>query len=320
MTSRGTKERFPNHLRRSLVCLAAMLALGGCSPERTDRVRPLAKINDRQVAMAEFAAAFDKTLKQQTALSMTERQELERAFLTQLIDNELTLAEARRRGITLPPAELAAAIDEHRRDYPPGGFEAMLKERGLTLTEWQAELVQSLLLGRLIDQVVGERHRVGDQDIDAYYGGHRDEFERPAQVRARQIVVAEQGEGERILALLRSGEEFAGLAQRHSLSPDAAQGGDLGFFGRDEMPPEFEVVFTLPVGKVSPLIKSDYGYHLFLVEAKRPAARLSRDEAAGEIRRQLEAERREALYQEWLQELRGKAVIEIDWRQLDRRT
>jgi parvulin-like peptidyl-prolyl isomerase len=107
------------------------------------------------------------------------------------------------------------------------------------------------------------------------------------------------------------------MAKRVSLSPDAAQGGDLGFFGRDEMPSEFDPVFALPVGKLSPLIKSDYGYHLLLVEAKRPAARLTREEAGPEIRRRLEAERREAVYQEWLQELRGKAKVTVDWSQLE---
>ena len=83
------------------------------------------------------------------------------------------------------------------------------------------------------------------------------------------------------------------------------------------MPPEFDAVFSLPAGKVSPPIKSDYGYHLFLVEEKRPAARLSRQEAERGIRATLEAERRETLYREWLQELRGKAKVEVDWRQLE---
>jgi peptidyl-prolyl cis-trans isomerase C len=68
---------------------------------------------------------------------------------------------------------------------------------------------------------------------------------------------------------------------------------------------------------VSSLVKSDYGYHLFLVEGKRPAARLSRQEAEREIRSTLEAERREAVYQEWLEELRGKATVAVDWRQLE---
>jgi peptidyl-prolyl cis-trans isomerase C len=83
------------------------------------------------------------------------------------------------------------------------------------------------------------------------------------------------------------------------------------------MPPAFEVVFTLPVGKPSALVQSEYGYHLFLVEEKRPAQRLGRQEAEKQIRTRLEAERREALYQEWLQGLRGQVPISIDWSQLN---
>jgi peptidyl-prolyl cis-trans isomerase C len=234
-----------------------------------------------------------------------------------LVDRELTLAEVRRRGLTVAPAELAAALDEQRRDYPAGDFDTMLRERGLSSDEWRAELMESLLLGMLVEQVVGERGGVGEVEIDAYYAAHRADFDRPAKVRARHLVVADQTTGERTLAELRKGAAFAEVAKRVSLSPEAAQGGDLGFFSRDEMPPEFDPVFDLPEGKLSPLVKSDYGYHLFLVEAKRPAARLGREEAGREIRRLLETERREAVYQEWLQELRGKAAVSVDWGQLE---
>jgi peptidyl-prolyl cis-trans isomerase C len=315
--TRNLKEFQLNSLRMAVLGLCAVVLIGGCSSQRGDEVRPLVRINDRQIVKTDFDVVFGKRLKTEQLLSADERQELERDFLTQLVDHELTLAESRRRGLVIPPEQLVAAVDELRRDYPPGEFEAMLQERGLTLAEWQTELTQNLMLDKLIDQVVGERGQVSEQAIDAYYAEHRAEFYRPAQVRARQIVVAEEAEGVQILASLRRGEAFAEVAQRHSLSPEAAQGGDLGFFGRDEMPPEFEAVFALPVGKVSPLIKSDYGYHLFLVEAKRPAAQLSRTEAAAEIRARLEAELREAIYQEWLQDLRSKAVIEVDWRQLE---
>jgi len=71
------------------------------------------------------------------------------------------------------------------------------------------------------------------------------------------------------------------------------------------------------VAKLSSLVKSDYGYHLFLVEAQRPATRLSRSEAEETIRQLLDAERRETVYQEWLQELRGQATIEVDWAQFE---
>lgn len=302
---------------RTLASLLATLLLGGCGTEPVAEPRPLLKINDRQVSKAEFSAAFAKTRQPAATLTASERQDLERAFLTELVDRELTLAEARRRGLTVAPAELASALDEHRRGYPAGDFEAMLRERGLTDAEWQREMTESLLLDKLAEQVVGEQGRVGEREIDAYYAAHHAEFDRPAQVRARQIVVADQASGEQVLAELRKGAGFAEVAKRVSLSPDAAQGGDLGFFGRDEMPPEFDAVFALPVGKLSPLVKSDYGYHLFLVEAKRPAARLGRDEAGREIRRRLETERRETVYRVWLQELRGKAAVTVDWSQLE---
>ncbi len=305
-----------NTTLRSLLTLLLTLLLAGCGGEQAVASKPLLKVADRQVSKDEFLAAFAKTLKTGQELSGSERQDLQRAFLTQLIDRELTLAEARRRGISVAPAEVTAAIDEYRRDFPQGGLEAFLGERGLSLAEWQAELATSLTQQKLIDQVVGDRHRVAETDIESYYQQHREEFDRPAQVRARQIVVAEQAAGERLLAQLRKGADFAALAREHSTSPDAAQGGDLGFFGREEMPPFFEAVFTLPPGKPSALIKSEYGYHIFLVEEQRPAQRLSRREAERQIRSQLEAERRERLYQEWLQVLRGQTSIVVDWGQL----
>ncbi len=313
---RNIEEPKLNLIQLALFGLFALL-LGGCGAEPAAEARPLLKVNDRLIDKAEFDAVFAKTLKPGQEISPAERQELERAFLNQLIDRELTRAEVRRRGIVIAPAELAAAVEEHRRDYPDDGFAAMLHERGLTPDEWQSELEQSLLLGKLVDQVVGARNQIDEQTIDAYYLAHRADFERPAQVRARQIVVADRAEGERILARLRQGSAFAELAKGHSLSPEAEQGGDLGFFGQEEMPPEFATVFKLPVGALSPLVKSDYGFHLFLVEEKRPAARLSRQEAAREIRTVLERDRREVLYQEWLQELRGRAVVEVDWLQLE---
>ena len=302
---------------RYLLSLFLTLLLAGCGSEQVAESKPLLKVADRQISKGEFLAAFARTLQPGQEVSATERQDLQRAFLTQLIDRELTMAEARRRGITVSAGELAAEIEGYRRDFPQGGLETFLGERGLTLAEWQAELATSLTQQKLIDQVVGDRNRVDAAAIDAYYQEHREEFDLPAQVRARQIVVDEQATGERLLAQLRKGADFSALAREHSQSPDAAVGGDLGFFSREEMPPAFEVVFTLPVGKPSALVKSEYGYHLFLVQEKRPAQRLSRQEAESQIRARLEAERREGLYQEWLQGLRGQMKISVDWSQLD---
>ena len=171
---------------------------------------------------------------------------------------------------------------------------------------------------KLLDQAVYSRVSVSDDEVNAYFKANRGQFDRPAQVRARQIVVAEEAKGQEALALLRQGQPFADVAMEYSLSPDSQQGGDLGFFARGEMPLEFdEIVFDLPVKRLSDLVKSEYGYHIFLVEEKRKAKRLSKKEATEEIRSILESRKKEEVYLGWLQDMRARAVIAVDWAQLE---
>lgn len=308
----------PRMRKLSLLILCCFVLLCGCRSEAPAEARPLIKINDRAIERQAFFAGFEKTLQKDQPLSGDERQELLRAFLVQLIDRELVHAEAKRLNISVSESDIDEALASHRQDYPGTSFEAMLQERGMTLSSWREELQESLIMEALLEQTVYERIEISDMEVAAYYEENRELFDRPAQVRARQIAVASEEEGRRLLALLRQGESFAKLAEEYSLSPDGQQGGDLGFFGRGEMPREFDaVVFDLPVKRLSDLVKSEYGYHIFLVEEKRKAARLSKQEAESEIRATLEVLKREKLYQEWLQNLRASATISVDWSQLE---
>lgn len=291
----------------------------GCNSEPVvEKVTPLIQINDQEISKTEFLTAFEKSLQKDQPLSGIEREELQRSFLVQLIDRELIHGEARRLNISITEAELETALQSYRQDYPGPSFEAMLQERGLTLKFWREELKESLIMEKLLDQAVYSRVAITDMEVAAYFKDNHDQFDRPTQVRARQIVVAEEAEGQKVLDLLRQGQPFAEVAAEYSLSPDAQQGGDLGFFGRGEMPPEFdEIVFDLPVSRLSKLVKSEYGYHIFMVEEKRKAARLSKQEATEEIVSILEALKKEEVYLGWLQEMRARAVIAVDWSQFE---
>lgn len=309
-------NRFP------ILYLLGLCLIGPANGCRSETVAedppPLIRINEQAISKAAFLAEFERSLQKDQPLSDIEREELQRSFLVQLIDRELIHAEARRRNVAPSQADVEAALLSYREDYPGTSFEAMLQERGLTLEAWREELKDSLIMEKLLDQAVYASVDVSDDEVTAYYDANRDQFDRPAQVRARQIVVADEARGQEVLALLRQGRPFSEVAAEFSLSPDAQQGGDLGFFGHGEMPPEFDaVVFDLPVNRLSDLVKSEYGYHIFLVEEKRPAARLRKQDAAEEIRLLLEGGKKEEHYLGWLQELRARAVIAVDWAQLE---
>jgi len=91
------------------------------------------------------------------------------------------------------------------------------------------------------------------------------------EVRARHILVPTEDEAKAVLAEIKKGTDFAELARQKSKDPGAAaEGGDLGYFGKDQMVPEFaEVAFKLDKGQVSDPVKTQFGWHVIKVEDKR---------------------------------------------------
>ncbi len=90
------------------------------------------------------------------------------------------------------------------------------------------------------------------------------------EVHARHILVESEDEAKAIKAELDKGGDFAELAKKKSKDPGASDGGDLGFFTKEQMVPEFSAVaFTLAPGKISDPVKSQFGWHIIKVEEKR---------------------------------------------------
>ena len=90
------------------------------------------------------------------------------------------------------------------------------------------------------------------------------------EVRARHILVENEEEAKAIAEQLKGGADFATLAKEKSKDPGAAEGGDLGYFGKDQMVPEFaEVAFKMYPGQVSNPVKTQFGWHIIKVEDKR---------------------------------------------------
>lgn len=150
--------------------------------------------------------------------------------------------------------------------------------------------------------------RVTDEAIRARYD--RDVANRPAEeeVRARHILVPTESEAREVLAEIRGGADFTAVAQRRSSGPGAREGGDLGFFRRGDMVPEFaEAAFALQAGQISENpVRSPFGWHVIKVEERRQAAAPSLEEAAPAIRQRL----LEAEVQAAVERARSEAQVE----------
>ncbi len=127
------------------------------------------------------------------------------------------------------------------------------------------------------------------------------------EVHARHILVPTEDEAKAILAQLKGGADFATLAKEKSKDPGAADGGDLGYFTKDQMVPEFaEVAFKLDKGQLSDPVKTQFGWHIIKVEDKRIKPTPTFDQVKGQIENYV-AHRAQA---QMVENLRKSATIE----------
>ena len=109
-----------------------------------------------------------------------------------------------------------------------------------------------------------------DEAMRKVYEEATKQMKAEKEVRARHILVPTEDEAKVVVDELKKGADFAELAKKKSKDPGAAEGGDLGYFSKDQMVPEFaEVAFKLDKGQLSDPVKTQFGWHVIRVEDKR---------------------------------------------------
>ena len=236
-----------------------------------------------------------------------------RRVLHDLIDRRLLGQAAQLHGIRVSDAEIQRSVEALRLDYPGTAFDELLEEEGLSLEVLKARNAGQLLIEKLFLEEVFARVAITDAEVDEWLEANPGALDRPAQVRALQLVVKTEEEARSLHTQLRKGADFQELAREHSLSPDAKMGGDLGWFAKGEMPPPFdEVCFALAPGRISDVVGSSFGFHLFKVLEKRPARSPEIAELRAEAEARLRAEKESMAQERYLEQLRAAAAIHID--------
>ena len=198
--------------------------------------------------------------------------------------------------------EAASQVPEEYRNLPPQILYPQLVEQ---LVDRRALL--KLALARKLDQepavkksmlrasqqalqnavIAGEvGPSITPQSVKARYDATIGNKPGEEEVHARHILVASEDEAKKIIDDLKKGGDFAALAKAHSTDPGAANGGDLGFFKRPDMLPEFsEVAFALKPGEISQTpVKTRYGWHVIKLEERRTATPPTFEQARDELR------------------------------------
>lgn len=230
--------------------------------------------------------------------------QLEQAFneqtkllLQNLIDETLILQQAKDMGLSAE-TEVIKTMDKLRQDHKLDSFEALEKEivsSGYNLEDFKQNIRVSFLSDQVMSREVYPRVIVTMEEGRKYYDSHLKEFDKPAGIRVREIIVLTENRGpeliesqrqkaEEALAAIKKGDDFAEVAGKYSESDTAAQGGDLGFYAKGELAPALEAITDkLDKGQVSDIIPVQGGFMILKVEDKHNGGILPFDLAQKEI-------------------------------------
>ncbi len=309
-------------VRGVALALFCAFVLAACSTGTEDKNGAVAviEVDDTAITLDEYRSALG-TFSADTGAAPgeegpappapAEMRALKQDIVNRLVEQALVEAEAARRGLTVTTEELDRELSSLRAEYADVDFDEQVKLRYGSIEAWRREVRRSLVIKKVFDAVTASAEGVGDDEARAYYEDNIEEFDTPESVRARMIVVSSREEADRVRQRLTAAN-FADVAREVSISPEASEGGDLGYFARGEMPEEFErAVFALKPGAISDVVETGYGFHLFLALDSNKARRVSFNEARDRIKKIIAEDRAEGEFADFVAQLKLNARIVI---------
>jgi peptidyl-prolyl cis-trans isomerase C len=188
------------------------------------------------------------------------------------------------------------------------------------------DIKNAVMAQEFLQREIEGKVKITDDEIETYYKGHKDEFTNPESVKARHILLkVPEGADEKawkeaetksndIKKKLENGEDFAELAKKYSDDPGSKdRGGDLGFFTKGRMVPEFEsAAFSLKPGELSAPVKTNFGYHIIEVQEKKPASTKTLSEVQTQIRQTLQTEKQQKSQDALIEKLKAKYPVKVN--------
>lgn len=175
----------------------------------------------------------------------------------------------------------------------------------------QFEALKKEVFVQFVIQKVMNEAVVTDNEAEEYFNANRQVFDSPERVEAKHILVDSEEKALEVKKEIEAGLTFEEAAGKYSTCPSAQSGGSLGFFGKGQMVPEFEeAAFNLPIGKVSDPVKTQFGFHLVLVENKEEPKAAEFEQVKEIIKKRLIEQRQRYRYLNKADELKEKYGVE----------
>lgn len=299
-------------------------------PTRAYARRAAATVNGREVPAEKVLSVYrmnkQMLLQRGRALNETDDQALKSQALEAVIADELLYQAALAQGVTVPAAEVEAAVKQLRaRAGSEEAYQKFLADSGFNDADVHAEIGRNMQTAAYGRSLVGGKSVTEDQ-AKKFYDANvaKGMFNVPEQVHVQVILVA-AGEkdpetarsdarkrAEEAAKRAAAGEDFAALAKQYSQDKSAARGGDLGLVPRGVMFPKFEeIAFSAKPGTVSPVFETPKGFNVIKVLEKHPESTRTYEEVKAALMADLGRMMQQDIVKSRVKELAATAKIAV---------
>jgi peptidyl-prolyl cis-trans isomerase C len=254
-----------------------------------------------------------------------QRDQVYRGMLDRLITYKVLEHEAAKRKISATDAEVEDRLRGMRAQFPNDDeFKKALAARNMSEDRLRADSRVEIAIGKMIDGETAALPQVTDAEAKDFYDKNPDKFQQDDSVRASHILLLvdekadaatkkkTRAEIDAILKKARAGADFAALAKAHSKDGSAAQGGDLGYFGKGRMVPEFEqAAFALKPGEISDVVTTQFGYHIIKLTERKPASAVPIETVSDQLKQCLTEQKKKERVDGFIKSLKDKSRIEV---------
>ena len=333
--------KYHPHLRFLIISLLFSILSAPIRFGYAEEMGIVAVVNDEPITQDELDKALAPVLIQMQVENSPEQlaqkvPEAREKILQQLIEERLMLQEARNpkpvevsKGkigtpppVTVSDEEVNQMIEQISAKFPNAeAFNDALSQHGMTLDDLRAQYRDHMTVRKLIDRDIRSRVNISPTEVTSYYQAHVKDFVTPVASQVAVIFIPQKNSldaaqsrdlTQNLKHQLDQGADFYELAKRYSEGPNAKMGGRIGFMEKGKSLKEIDdVLFTVPAGAISSVIRTNAGFQIFKVESVRPAHQASLDEAQSDIRDRLFQEKSEARYKEWIDKLKASSYIII---------
>jgi peptidyl-prolyl cis-trans isomerase C len=261
------------------------------------------EVNSHILTAKDLAVTLARRLKPLDALAAKDpvivsqaKEKVIRDFIVQSVIDDY----AKINNISVPESDLDKEVTLARSNYPDDlSFRRVLAQEDLSMSEWRSQLRASLVTAAVFKHLREKAVAPTDIEIRRYYEENKERYRRKERIFLRQIVLDDLTKAQALHEELVKKKDFAKLATSFSVSPEAKNGGAVGWVEKGSVD-IFDKAFLLPLGGLSQVLESNYGFHIFKVERRAPAGLASVEEVRPEIVAALKSKKEQVDFLGWL--------------------